>query len=243
MENWINHMEEIYQIDILYACESGSRAWNSASSDSDYDIRFIYKQKGIRCYLSIDSPPNVLDFAEPYDAHGWDLFKTLQLLQRSNPSLFEWAFSPIVYRDHNFKKQLQYFIVQSYSTQILFMHYLHVMEGNIRTIVKTNGASLKLQKSGIQALRAFFIARDLYQTNQLNPQLLFSTFEQLDDKASNEYQRLLAAKKRNEVVSMDMEVVKWLQGERESMLHSAKLTKRTTQTVNLNGWLWEILGI
>lgn len=38
-------LEEIEQkenIRILYACESGSRAWGFASTDSDYDVRFVF---------------------------------------------------------------------------------------------------------------------------------------------------------------------------------------------------------
>jgi len=36
---WI---EETHNVRVLYACESGSRAWGFASADSDYDVRFMY---------------------------------------------------------------------------------------------------------------------------------------------------------------------------------------------------------
>ncbi len=45
MENILSILKQIeskYKVKILYACETGSRAWGFPSPDSDYDIRFIY---------------------------------------------------------------------------------------------------------------------------------------------------------------------------------------------------------
>ena len=38
----LQDIEERENVRILYAAESGSRAWGFASPDSDYDVRFIY---------------------------------------------------------------------------------------------------------------------------------------------------------------------------------------------------------
>ena len=38
----LHAIEEKEHVRILYAVESGSRAWGLASPDSDYDVRFLY---------------------------------------------------------------------------------------------------------------------------------------------------------------------------------------------------------
>ena len=48
----LNETESKYDVQMLHACESGSRAWGFASPDSDYDIRFIYKHP-TEWYLSL----------------------------------------------------------------------------------------------------------------------------------------------------------------------------------------------
>lgn len=53
-------LEQTENIKILYACESGSRAWGFASPDSDFDVRFIYVRP-LDYYLSITNAPDFLD--------------------------------------------------------------------------------------------------------------------------------------------------------------------------------------
>jgi ABC-type sugar transport system permease subunit len=38
----LREIEASEKIAVLFACESGSRGWQFASADSDYDVRFIY---------------------------------------------------------------------------------------------------------------------------------------------------------------------------------------------------------
>ena len=40
-------------IEIIYACEAGSRMWGFNSDISDYDVRFIYKHNDIKEYISL----------------------------------------------------------------------------------------------------------------------------------------------------------------------------------------------
>ena len=47
----LQHTERERHIQILWAIESGSRAWGSASPDSDYDVRAVYVQAPERYLL------------------------------------------------------------------------------------------------------------------------------------------------------------------------------------------------
>ena len=59
-------LEADRNIKILYAVESGSRAWGFASPDSDWDVRFIYIHS-LDWYLQIDDRKDSLELMLPND--------------------------------------------------------------------------------------------------------------------------------------------------------------------------------
>ncbi|UIR57359.1 nucleotidyltransferase domain-containing protein [Sphingobacterium sp. SRCM116780] len=101
----IKEIETKENIKILYACESGSRAWGFPSQDSDYDIRFIYCRQ-MADYLTIFSEAEDIRYpiVDDLDIYGWDIRKVLKLLYKSNCTLYEWLQSPICYGDYTFFK-------------------------------------------------------------------------------------------------------------------------------------------
>ena len=86
----LRRIEQAYDVRVLYACESGSRAWGFASQDSDYDVRFIYVHSR-DWYLSIEDRRDVIEepISDSLDISGWELRKTLRLLRKSNPPLLQ----------------------------------------------------------------------------------------------------------------------------------------------------------
>lgn len=136
----LHRIEQDEQIKIFYACESGSRAWGFPSSNSDYDVRFLYVHPQ-DWYLSIDLEHKRDVIERPIndllDINGWDCRKASQLFRKSNPPLLEWLQSPIVYRDisdmaHRFRE----LIPSYYSPRASLYHYLHMAQGNFRDYLK-----------------------------------------------------------------------------------------------------------
>lgn len=94
----LNEIEKRENVTILFAVESGSRAWGHSNSNSDYDVRFIYKHNDINDYLVLNRFVDVMESNDGlFDFVGWDVKKALYLHFKSNPNLREWTLSPIVY--------------------------------------------------------------------------------------------------------------------------------------------------
>lgn len=154
-------------VEILFAVESGSRAWGFASPDSDYDIRFIYKHKP-EYYLSLWEKTDVIEFMteDDLDGSGWDLRKSVKLLAKSNAPLIEWLFSPIVYFQNDvFVKQMQDLAVECFSPIAVLHHYLGTTK-NFMEVCEMEEVKLK---SYFYALRTALAGKWIIEKNTFPP--------------------------------------------------------------------------
>lgn len=137
-------IEQEHHIRILYAVESGSRAWGFASPDSDYDVRYIYIRT-VEDYLRIDSLRDTIEgpLDDILDFSGWDLKKALELLRKTNPSLMEWVQSPIVYRTSPEWEILARYVSDYFSQQANLSHYFSMAHGNWQKHMRTEQIRLK----------------------------------------------------------------------------------------------------
>ncbi len=149
-------IEHHHGVEILYACESGSRAWGFASPDSDYDVRFLYRQPLDR-YLGVSQVEESLDlFDGDFDGVGWDVAKAARLLEKSNASLIEWLHSPIVYRSQPGFLERWQTVAGDFSPRALAHHYI----GLAKTVVKSKfDDELRRPKDYLYGLRAVLGAR------------------------------------------------------------------------------------
>jgi len=143
----LKEIEQEHQVKILFACESGSRAWGFPSQDSDFDVRFIYLHPH-NWYLSVDleKKRDVIDYPidDLLDINGWDLRKALQLLYKSNMPLMEWLGSPVIYtQEQILLSQLKILRSDYYQENAAFYHYVHLARKSMENTFEQEQICLK----------------------------------------------------------------------------------------------------
>lgn len=167
----LREIEQRENVRILHCVESGSRAWGFASPDSDYDVRFIYVRTA-EDYLRLDKMRDVIEWQldETLDISGWDLQKALRLLHSSNPTLFEWIASPLVYKTTPEWARISAVVSRFFQPKAMLCHYLHTARKNCRTCCE--GDLVKLKRY-FYALRPILACRWILE-NRTPPPMLFT---------------------------------------------------------------------
>ncbi len=205
-------IEEKFNVKILYAVESGSRAWGFPSKDSDYDVRFIYIQSP-EWYLSIDpqgigAKRDVIE--EPIndllDISGWEITKALRLFRKSNPPLLEWLRSDIIYyQKYSFVDKIRSLESDVFYPNSMLYHYLNMAKNNYREYLQ--GPEVKIKKY-------FYVIRPILACNwiekyNMTPPISFN--ELVEDiipegELKNEVEHLLKRKLRGDELDLESRI-------------------------------------
>lgn len=190
----LQKIEQTHNVKIIMAIESGSRAWGFASPDSDYDVRFIYVRNK-EDYLKLEGIRDVIEWKldEVLDINGRDIRKALQLLHKSNPTIFEWCISPIVYLSTLDFDVLKKVMPGYFSEKKALYHYWHMAQTNYREYLK--GEEVRIKKN-FYVLRPLLAAQWILD-KKVAPPMLFDELvdAELDEKLRPELNCLLEMKK------------------------------------------------
>lgn len=187
-------LQQEEKVTVLLAVESGSRAWGFASPDSDYDVRFIYVRP-IRDYLKLEKIRDIIEWKldDVLDINGWDFNKSLRLLHSSNPTLFEWLNSPVVYMRHPLADEFREISKSYFLAKPGLFHYFSMAESNYREYLK--GDRVRLKKY-FYVLRPILACRHILE-HGTPPPMLFETLlhSQMNRAVTPYIEELLERKK------------------------------------------------
>jgi uncharacterized protein len=196
----IRRAEAEHGVRVLLAIESGSRAWGFASSDSDYDARFIYAHAPDWYHaVDLEERRDVIEYPilDEIDLNGWDVRKALRLFWKSNPAFVEWIQSPIGYLETGcFRAASLALLPQVYSPEKGIHHYLSMARSNYRGHLREPQVRLKKY---FYVLRPLLAARWIARSGQAAPIEFERLLDLLDgpgeDQVRQAVERLLEHKR------------------------------------------------
>lgn len=179
----IARLEREKNVRVLFACETGSRAWGFPSPDSDYDVRLIYRHE-TKWYLSLSEKKDTIEAMlndGDLDITGWDLRKSLKLLWKSNGPLLERLQSPIVYYEaEGFRERMAPLAEQCFSPVATLYHYLNMGEKSFSEV--EDQPQVKLKKL-FYALRAAFACKWIFDKGTTPPIVFRTMLDELETDA------------------------------------------------------------
>jgi len=139
----IRDIEKEEKVKVLFLIESGSRGWGWESEDSDYDIRGVF----IQDYLKFTEIKEQIDREKgDLDITLWDLRKFFRLMVKSNPSVWEWLSSDIIYLENPLRRKLKRIFLKNFSEYSLKKHYVSMAKQNFDKYINNEKENANLKK-------------------------------------------------------------------------------------------------
>jgi len=174
----LKQFEKEYGITIIAARDTGSRAWNLHSEESDYDVSFIYIQPH-HDYITPSGYTQNIDreTSTDYDIeyNSWNLDRFLGLLKGSNPAAIEFLQSSLTYYEPrpNYMEDLEEHAANNFKPLALMMHHHNLAKNqNERYIKNKKDHTVKRHLYAIRSM----LYREYLKSEQELPSLDFEEF-------------------------------------------------------------------
>ena len=223
----LKEIEKSHNIKILYAAESGSRAYKTNTPTSDYDVRFIYKQLD-NPYISVFPTKNniSLKIEDNIDIFGWDIKTALFLLHKSNTSILECIANPEPYIDCNLSNSWLETINPYLDYASLYNHYKGIGYNSLKQS-KYSIEPEDILKSTLNASRAA-LSIDYIKEFQAFPPIEFNALlRATNNEDTNNIGKLLNARKNNTEFNTDSlrEINKFIEEKLETKYNFPNIDK------------------
>lgn len=174
----LKEFEEEYNIEIISARDTGSRAWNLDSPDSDYDVSFIYVQKPADYITTSGYKQNIdrgTETEHDIEYNSWNLDRFLALLKGSNPAAVEYLQSDITYYEKysDYMNNLETHTEENFKPLALMMHHHNLAKSQYERYIKT-GKKFTVKRH-LYALRSLYY-REYVKKNKELPSIDFIDF-------------------------------------------------------------------
>jgi predicted nucleotidyltransferase len=166
----LSRFEKENNVEIILAVESGSRGWGFASTDSDYDVRFVYKHP-IERYLDLNKPQDCHTWIEgECDYEGFDIYKFYDLLGKSNMNIIDWVQQDVIYIDRiKYKETLKMLIKEGFNRRTYAAHNFGLAQKNYSKYFASPSPDEPTIKRFVYCIRALLSAQYCMFMNELAP--------------------------------------------------------------------------
>lgn len=249
----LGRIEQRENVRILYAVESGSRAWGMASPDSDFDVRFVYVRP-VTDYVRLRALRDVIELpidttlSNPLDINGWDLIKALILFRGSNPPLMEWLHSPIVYREKGEMAARLRLLAQAHYSPMRMSYHYHSMARRTYKEYLEGRTEVSLKKY-LYAIRPLFAIRWMEQNGTPPPTEFETTISGVSvaNEIRSELSELLQRKREGGETGagpVNTTLMTFIEAEMERISSTVRdLPDPAMPEDPLNALLWNELGL
>ena len=191
----LRKIESDNNIEIIFACDIGSRALGYSTENSDYDIRFIYIQHSKK-YLTIDKnkfTDTIKLNKDNLDFIGYDIKKALNLCLISNTALWDMIYSSSVILETNLGNDVKNIAKKFFNKKTLIKQYT-ANAYNRYTKYILNKDTVKIKDYALTLVKlalAIAISRDTFNKDTVLKANLSNCFSIYPKDMSNTLENLI----------------------------------------------------